>query len=207
MWRRLLEAQLEATAHVGARLLELGCREPRSSRSRASSARMAPSAVDLVVRVHAGVDLEHARVRVVRLEGVDVVGQPRILAHRQEQPRRGPVTQDRVEQLECPLVGMVAGQGRQAEAQVRLCGAPSLDDQPRARRRRRRQPRAGRPPGPEAARASARRRRHEQVARDGDDQVRRAGTAPPRSRGCRAVHRAPTVSSSPAISQPSGVSP
>ena len=73
-------------------------------------------------RIDPGRDLERTGVGVVDQAGRDVVGQPELLADRQEQPAAHAVTEDGVEDRQRPAVGVVAVEGRDAEAELGLAG-------------------------------------------------------------------------------------
>jgi hypothetical protein len=133
-----------------------------------------------VVGVDPGVDLEDAGVGVLGGERVDVVGESRVLADLQEEAAARPVAEQRVEQLQRPLVAVVARQPRDAEAEVRLRGVP-LEEREAADGQGR-----GGPPARQGAVALAPRPVHEahrlvvgQVACHGDDRVRGPVPAPP----------------------------
>ena len=69
-------------------------------------------------RVDAGRDLEGPGIGVVDQPGRDVVGEPELLAHRQEQPAAHAVAEDGVEDGQGPAVGMVAVERRDARGRA-----------------------------------------------------------------------------------------
>ena len=167
-----------------------------SSRSRASSARIASSAGPQLGRVDAGRDLERAGVGVVDEARRDVVGEAARLAHGQEQAAAHPVAEDRVEHREGPGVGMVAAEGR---APRRTAG-PGSCRACRVRTRgpagsvgRRREPGIAPLPVPKAADGQLDRLVVGEVAGDRDDRVGRPVRRPPEvaDRRCRQGPDAP----------------
>src|SRR5262245_34225283 len=83
------------------------------------------------MRVDHRVDLERAAVRVVGLERWNVVGEAVLFAQLLEEPAARTVAKNGVQQLERPLVGIVAPQSRDTQAEVRLLDRALLDHQSR----------------------------------------------------------------------------
>ena len=116
---RVVHAQLETAREVALGLVELGGRDqfvaqPRElGEDRFDGRRQAR-------RIDARRDLERPRVGVLDQARRDVVGEPQLLAHGQEQAAAHPVTEDRVEHGQRPGVGMIAAQTRDAENDLGL---------------------------------------------------------------------------------------
>ena len=126
--------------------------------------------------VDPGRDLERSRVGVVHEPRRDVVGKALRLANGQEQPARHPVTEDRVQDGEDPRIRVVAAERRHPDDQLGLARvAAGFEERPLARRelRRRREPGNRAIAGAEGRRRELDRLGVLEVARDGDDGVRR----------------------------------
>ena len=161
-------------------------------------------------RIDAGRDLERAGVGVVDQARRHVVGQPELLAHRQEQAAAHAVAEDRVEHGQGPAVGMVAMEGRHAEAELglaRVALAESVTRGPAGSAGRRRRTRGRRRCRSRTRPRPGRRLVVAEVADDRDDRVGRPVGAPPEVVDRRSAGRAGTSDSSPQISRPSGPSP
>ena len=161
-------------------------------------------------RIDPGRDLERAGVGVVDEPGRDVVGEPELLADRQEEPAAHAVAEDRVEDRQRPAVGMVAAEGRHAEAElglarVALAGARRADRPGSAGRRREARDRAV--AGPERRRGEARRPRRGPGRRRPRRPCWPAGRRVAQKSRIAASGRARMSASSPQISRPSGPSP
>ena len=154
-----------------------------SSRSRASSARMDCQSGRQPLRIHSGRHREGARIRVVDDARAHVVGQPLLLANREEEPAAHAVAEHRVEDRERPRIGVVAPERRHPDDDLRLRRLPAGNDEliPRRKCRRRIESRDLAVPAPERLVDEADQRGVREIARGGDHGV------------CRPVHRGPEV--------------
>ena len=171
----VVHPQLEAARQVALGLRQLGLTGTASSRSRTSSPRIASSAAGSARRIDAGRDLEAAGVGVLDEPRRHVVGQPELLADRQEQPAAHPVAKDGVEDGQCPAVGMIAAQSRDAEAELGLARVALAEAGHRGRPAGRRgvEPGTAPLPLPKAAAASVDRLLVTEVAGHRHDGIRR----------------------------------
>ena len=205
---RVVHAQLEAAGEVALRLLQLGVRHQLIAQAgeldedRVEGGRQA-------CRVDAGRDLQRSRVGIVDEPRRHVVGQPELLADRQEEPAAHAVAEDCVEDRQRPAVRVVPMEGRHAEAELRLARVALAGAHTRSGRqdRSRCETRDLAVAGPERRRRRGRPPRRVPGRRPPRRPCWPAGRPPARSRGSAASGGARMSASSPQISRPSGPSP